>query len=60
MGTKYVIVRNSDGAFVTRPGSKHSYSKYLQSARIFHSREEALANACENEQVVSLESLLSY
>lgn len=50
----FVIRRNEDNAFVAKPGGIHSYTKYLQSAQVFASREAAEANACGNERVVTV------
>lgn len=36
----YVIVRD-DGAFVSQGGYKHSYTRHLENARTFASRESA-------------------
>jgi hypothetical protein len=55
---RYVIQRD-DGYFVTPSGSRHSYTRSLQCARTFETKEEAEGNRCpENERVVSIESLL--
>lgn len=54
----YVIQRN-DGAFVTPPGQEKSYTRAIQDAWVFRSREDAQRETCaENECVVSLDSLL--
>jgi hypothetical protein len=55
---KYVIKRGN--LYVSRPGSQHSYTKFLQEARIFSSREEAEKHTCpDNERIVSVDSELN-
>ena len=55
MSVVYVLVRN-DGMFVTPPGEKHSYTKYLQNARQFPTREDAERERCVgNEYVAPME-----
>ena len=51
----YVLQRVEDKAFVTPPGLHSSYTKKLQGARIFSTKEEALRDKCGNERVLSLE-----
>lgn len=54
----YVIIRIPDGAFVARPGSKGSYTRSLQFAQTFESRESADKNRCQgNEQVYSTDDV---
>lgn len=51
----YVILRtNQSGGWVTRAGSRSSYTDKLQFARLFATREEAEENACDNEIVQEL------
>lgn len=58
--TGYVIVR-ADGAFVSRPGSRRSYTDKLQDAQVFPTKESAQANCCpENEQAKSIEEIMGY
>jgi hypothetical protein len=55
----YVIKRN-DGAYVSRSGSRSSYTFKLEEARKFASEEEAMRNCCvENETIVPLERELN-
>lgn len=55
----YVIQRN-DGAYVTHPGSAHSYTRDLRQARVFSTEESANRELCvENERVVSVYTQLS-
>jgi hypothetical protein len=49
----FVICRE-DGAMVRRPGEASSYTRSLQLARIFRSREQAQAECCGNEHVVAV------
>ena len=55
----YVIRRNEDGRYVSRLGSEHSYTRRLEDARAFQSREIAERNACENEHVMSISDMLN-
>jgi hypothetical protein len=57
---RYVLQRSSDGKFVTREGSEHSYSHKLQDARVFRSKLDAAVSACcENERIVPLNEVLA-
>jgi hypothetical protein len=47
----YVIKRNEDGAYVAPRGSASSYTKQLQNARTFSTREEAERERCGNETI---------
>ena len=53
----YVIQRN-EGAYVARQGSKSSYTRNLQHARPFNSKEAAEKECCGNERVRSLEDCI--
>jgi hypothetical protein len=54
----YVIRRCSDGKMVAQPGSKHSYTQYLQRARIFKTTEEADGDRCiQNEYIEKVDLL---
>lgn len=51
MKTAHVIVRD-DGQYVAKPGSQHSYTKRFEDARIYPSRDAAIADLCpDNERV---------
>lgn len=51
----YVLIRTTDGAFVACPGSAGRYTRSLQGAQLFKTRDEAARNACPgNEYVVPL------
>jgi len=56
--TIYVIKNNTTGQYVTRPGSLRSYTRSLEQARTFESREVAEADSCGNERVLSVADLL--
>lgn len=49
------VLRRSDGKFVARPGSQHSYTDDITKAQFFAEKEESEQNRCpENESVVCL------
>ena len=51
----YVLVRNSDGFFVSHPGEERSYVEHLPEARIFQTADQARAGQCiESETVCKL------
>lgn len=51
----YVIVRDTDGKFVSKPGMIHSYTDKVREVQIFSSREEAEKQLCyTNEHVEEL------
>lgn len=54
----YVIQRNEDAKFTAPPGQQHSYTRKLQAAWTFPTREAAQAQACGNETVVSTDEVL--
>lgn len=54
----YVIVRNEDGKFVAPPGQDKSYTSDLTKARIFRTKEGALAECCGNEHVKLVSELI--
>ncbi len=56
----YVIIR-SDGLFVAPPGQRSSYTKKLQHARTFPTREAAERERCPgNERVVALADCMRF
>ena len=59
-GTMYVIRRTDQGGgYVAPPGSHSSYTKKLERARIFPTKEAADAECCpENEVAVPVAHLL--
>jgi hypothetical protein len=56
----YVLQRtNQGGGYVARPGSLRSYTRKLQHARTFATREQAERERCpENERVVTVEDAM--
>jgi hypothetical protein len=53
-----VIIRN-DGAYVARSGSEHSYTRKLEDARTFATRESAERDRCpKNEHIASIGDVL--
>lgn len=57
--TPYVLRRIPDGAYVSRPGSEHSYTKNLERAETFPTREAAALASCGNERPVSVDEIMS-
>jgi hypothetical protein len=55
----YVLKRiDQGGGYVARPGGEHSYTKKLEEALVFPTREAAQGNSCvENEVVIDLDSI---
>lgn len=56
----YVLQRLHDGAYVAPPGSAASYTRSLQLAHVFPSKEAAQRAACGNERVLPLEAAMLY
>lgn len=55
----YVIQRIKDGAYVAPPGSRASYVKRLQDARVYTTRNEAARDLCtENERILSMDEAM--
>ena len=48
---RYVLKNNETGMYVARSGSAKAYTNDRSQARVFASKEEALAEACGNESV---------
>lgn len=58
MSTDYVLIR-TDGKYVARPGSEHSYTSRLEDAKLFPTRAAAEAERCvENERVARLDDVI--
>lgn len=56
----YVLVRTKDNYYVSAPGSEHSYTKYLEEAQRFSSRDAAKVSQCvESERIVGVSDLLA-
>lgn len=49
------ILKRDDGAYVRPGGEQSSYSRRLQDAKTFATREEAEREACGNEHAVTVE-----
>ncbi len=56
----WVLIRQEDGRYVSRVNSQDSYTKTLEKARIFNSKEEASKDACGNEYPIRVEDILLY
>lgn len=54
----FALAKDKDGAFVSAPGSAHSYTRDLLQAQLFTTREQAMREACGNEHVVDVGDLL--
>ena len=53
---KYVIKRQEDGKYVSRPGSKSSYTNRLENARVF-TEDEVWREKCGNEIAIPVRLL---
>lgn len=54
-----MLMRTTDRKYVARFGSEQSYTKYLQHAQVFATRDEAEKHRCPgNERIVELDSIL--
>jgi len=56
----YVLKRDRDGAYVARFGSHRSYTRELQNAQTFRTKEEAARHACVDERIVSIDVALGH
>ena len=55
----YVVQRTTDGAYVAPSGSRASYTRALQFARVFGSREMAERERCPgNERIVPVDAAM--
>lgn len=55
MGEHMFVIKRNDGLYVAKPGSKNSYTMFLQHARVFRTREEAERDRCPgNERIVDM------
>jgi hypothetical protein len=52
------VVQRIDGLYVAPHGSERSYTRFLQLAQVYSTREQALADKCGNEVVLSLEEAM--
>jgi hypothetical protein len=56
----YVLRRTSDGAYVAQPGSASSYTRKLEHAQTFSTRDDAVKASCpENERPVDVWALMT-
>ncbi len=55
---KYVVKRKEDGAYVSTPGSRESYTRSLEKARKWSSKAAAEAECCGNEYAVNVDHLI--
>ena len=54
-GTAMYVIQREDGQYVSRPGSRHSYARKLQDARIYETEGSARADLCPgNEKVLTV------
>ena len=54
--TGYVIAR-ARGEYVAKSGHRSSFTKGVENARIFSTRELAVAECCSNERVLSVDDI---
>lgn len=53
------VIQRTDGLYVARQGSEHSYTRKLEDARKYRTRQEADNDRCAgNETVVAVADLL--
>ena len=49
------VIKRIDGLYVAQPGMRNSYTRFLQYALVFRTREEAERDRCpENERIVEV------
>ncbi len=49
------VIKRNDGLYVAMPGMRNSYTRFLQYARIFRTREDAERDVCPgNERIVEV------
>ncbi len=54
----FVVIHNTTSQYVTEPGSKLSYTDYLEEARRFNTAIEAEQNCCGNEHIGMIDRML--
>ena len=54
----YVIRRDKDDMFVSKPYSKKSYTNDILNAKIFNTMSEALYEKCDNEYIENVLDIL--
>lgn len=52
----WVLKRISDGVYVAPSGSDKSYTRYLQKAATYKTRELAIGDSCGNEMAVRIDA----
>lgn len=53
----YVIQRIEDNKYVTRPGSRASYTAKLEDARVFETIAQAERDKCGNEYITEVRNV---
>lgn len=49
------VLKRTDGAYVAKRGSEHSYTRSILNARLFKTRKAAEADRCpDNERIVDI------
>lgn len=56
----YVLIRTSDGAYVAPAGQPASYTRALQLAQTYATREQAERQACGNERAVTVSECFTF
>ena len=51
------VLKREDGKFVAHPGSEKSYTRKIELARVYFSREAAEADKCGNETIVTVRAV---
>ena len=59
-GIMYIIIRSEDGKFVSKPGSRYSYTNNILGARIYQTVSEAERDKCGNEYIKELRNIIGY
>ncbi len=54
----FVVQNTETGAYVSRSGSAHSYTRGLETARVWQSEPEARRDCCGNERVIRVTDLV--
>jgi len=55
----WVLRRTGDNLFVAKSGRQSSYTRFLQHAKLFTSKNAAVADSCiENEIPVNIDNIL--
>lgn len=59
MTAPWVLIDTETGRYVARPGSEHSYTRRLEEAQTFMTRDVAVSNACGNERPENVHNILT-